>query len=85
LFNFKYINQLADALNYCHSKKVIHRDINSENLLLGINGELKIAEFGWSVHALSSRRTTICGTLNYLPPEMIDDKPHDEKVDLWSL
>jgi len=80
-----YINQLADALNYCHSKKVIHRDIKPENLLLGIYGDLKIADFGWSVHAPSSRRTTICGTLDYLPPEMIDDKPHDEKVDLWSL
>jgi len=80
-----YINQLADALSYCHSKKVIHRDIKPENLLLGIHGELKIADFGWSVHAPSSRRTTICGTLDYLPPEMIEDKPHDEKVDLWSL
>ena len=54
-------------------------------MLLGIYGDLKIADFGWSVHAPSSRRTTICGTLDYLPPEMIDDKPHDEKVDLWSL
>jgi serine/threonine protein kinase len=84
-FLLKYINQLADALSYCHSKKVIHRDIKPENLLLGIFGELKIADFGWSVHAPSSRRTTICGTLDYLPPEMIEDKPHDEKVDLWSL
>lgn len=80
-----YINQLADALNYCHSKKVIHRDIKPENLLLGVYGDLKIADFGWSVHAPSSRRTTICGTLDYLPPEMIEDLPHDEKVDLWSL
>jgi serine/threonine protein kinase len=80
-----YINQLADALNYCHSKKVIHRDIKPENLLLGIYGELKIADFGWSVHAPSSRRTTVCGTLDYLPPEMIENRAHDEKVDLWSL
>lgn len=80
-----YIYQLADALSYCHSKKVIHRDIKPENLLLGVYGELKIADFGWSVHAPSSRRTTICGTLDYLPPEMIEDRPHDEKVDLWSL
>lgn len=80
-----YIYQLADALSYCHSKKVIHRDIKPENLLLGVYGELKIADFGWSVHAPSSRRTTICGTLDYLPPEMIENKPHDEKVDLWSL
>ncbi|KAL3860234.1 hypothetical protein ACJMK2_010388 [Sinanodonta woodiana] len=81
----KYILQLANALQYCHSKKVIHRDIKPENLLLGLTGDLKIADFGWSVHAPSSRRTTLCGTLDYLPPEMIEGRHHDEKVDLWSL
>ncbi|NXE96037.1 AURKA kinase, partial [Menura novaehollandiae] len=80
-----YITELADALSYCHSKSVIHRDIKPENLLLGSNGELKIADFGWSVHAPSSRRTTLCGTLDYLPPEMIEGRTHDEKVDIWSL
>uniref|UniRef100_A0A9J7WW49 non-specific serine/threonine protein kinase n=2 Tax=Cyprinus carpio TaxID=7962 RepID=A0A9J7WW49_CYPCA len=80
-----YIMELADALSYCHSKDVIHRDIKPENLLLGSNGELKIADFGWSVHTPSSRRSTLCGTLDYLPPEMIEGKTHDEKVDLWSL
>ncbi|XP_023150231.2 aurora kinase A [Amphiprion ocellaris] len=80
-----YIMELADALIYCHTKNVIHRDIKPENLLLGANGELKIADFGWSVHTPSSRRSTLCGTLDYLPPEMIEGKTHDEKVDLWSL
>ncbi|KAA0191238.1 hypothetical protein HAZT_HAZT001507 [Hyalella azteca] len=70
---------------YCHSKKVIHRDIKPENILLNLKGDLKIADFGWSVHAPSSRRSTLCGTLDYLPPEMVENKPHDEKVDLWSL
>ncbi|XP_071823589.1 aurora kinase C-like [Apostichopus japonicus] len=81
----KYMGQLAEALKYCHSRKVIHRDIKPENLLLGITGDIKIADFGWSVHAPSSRRTTMCGTLDYLPPEMVEGKSHDEKVDLWSL
>ncbi|NXX81562.1 AURKA kinase, partial [Urocolius indicus] len=80
-----YITELADALSYCHSKSVIHRDIKPENLLLGSNGELKIADFGWSVHAPSSRRSTLCGTLDYLPPEMIEGRTHDEKVDIWSV
>lgn len=80
-----YIMELADALNYCHLKNVIHRDIKPENLLLGGNGELKIADFGWSVHTPSSRRTTLCGTLDYLPPEMIEGKTHDRNVDMWSL
>lgn len=80
-----YMEELADALLYCHERKVIHRDIKPENLLLGANGELKIADFGWSVHTPSSRRSTLCGTLDYLPPEMIEGRTHDEKVDLWSL
>lgn len=97
--------QLADALMYCHARKVIHRDIKPENLLLGANGDVKIADFGWSVHAPSSRlfknyfflcphqakiisfirRTTMCGTLDYLAPEMVEGRSHDERVDLWTL
>ncbi|KAH7958198.1 hypothetical protein HPB51_027814 [Rhipicephalus microplus] len=50
-----YIYQLCNALKVCHAQKVIHRDIKPENLLVGINGEIKIADFGWSVHAPSSR------------------------------
>ena len=81
----RYILQLANALAYCHKKHIIHRDIKPENLLVGYNGELKIADFGWSVHAPSSRRKTLCGTLDYLPPEMLDGTAHDERVDIWSL
>ncbi|CAL1713551.1 unnamed protein product [Somion occarium] len=81
----RYIDQMADALGYLHAKHVIHRDIKPENLLLGINGELKIGDFGWSVHAPGNRRTTLCGTLDYLPPEMVEGRDHSEKVDLWAL
>lgn len=80
-----YIASLANALSYCHSKHVIHRDIKPENLLLGMQGDLKIADFGWSVHAPNSRRKTMCGTLDYLPPEMVEGSYHDSKVDVWSL
>ncbi|KAG8131663.1 hypothetical protein E2320_009573, partial [Naja naja] len=48
-----YIEEISDALIYCHARKVIHRDIKPENLLLGFRGELKLADFGWSVHTLS--------------------------------
>lgn len=81
----QYIHQLSRALAYCHKKHVIHRDIKPENLLLGAKGDLKIADFGWSVHAPNNRRNTLCGTLDYLPPEMIEGKDHDQNVDVWSL
>jgi len=81
-----YIGKLAGALAYCHEKHVIHRDIKPENILIGVRGELKIADFGWAVHAPDdARRKTICGTLDYLPPEMVLANEHDSSVDVWSL
>lgn len=65
----RYILSLVDALAHMHERDVIHRDINPENLLLDQEGKLKIADFGWSVHAPNSSRKTICGTADYLPPE----------------
>jgi aurora kinase B len=81
----KYIYQVADALNYCHLNKVIHRDIKPENLLLTSTGNIVLADFGWSVHAPSSRRKTMCGTVDYLPPEMIAGKTYNEYVDHWCV
>ncbi|UYV82007.1 AURKA [Cordylochernes scorpioides] len=80
-----FIGQMCHALTYLHAKNVIHRDIKPENLLLGKDGELKIADFGWSVHSPSSRRETLCGTLDYLAPEMVENKVYNHEVDLWSL
>ena len=85
----QYVSQMAAALKYCHKKHIIHRDIKPENILLGIHGEIKLSDFGWSVHAPSNRRSTLCGTLDYLPPEMVkpgrDRNIYSNKVDLWSL
>jgi aurora kinase len=85
----QYIAQMTSALKYLHKKHVMHRDIKPENILVGIHGEIKISDFGWSVHAPNNRRQTMCGTLDYLPPEMLkpgsQDNFYNEKVDLWSL
>ncbi|KRZ09436.1 Aurora kinase A [Trichinella zimbabwensis] len=83
-----YMRQLVSAVSYMHSQSVIHRDIKPENILVDSRGLLKLADFGWAVdlsNVASSRRRTVCGTLDYLPPEMICHGSHDEKVDIWAL
>ncbi|CAG8582205.1 29591_t:CDS:2 [Gigaspora margarita] len=67
----RYIAQTTSALSYIHQKHVIHRDIKPENLLIDLNDEIKIADFGLSVQTIQ-RRKTFCGTLHYLLLEMIE-------------
>jgi len=80
-----YAWQISQALIYCHTRNVIHRDIKPENILLDKNMNLKMADFGWSVHTPNDKRGTMCGTLDYLPPEMIKGSKYDSSVDLWTL
>ncbi|XP_076063020.1 uncharacterized protein LOC143038041 isoform X2 [Oratosquilla oratoria] len=80
-----FTDQLVSALQYCHSCNVIHRDLKPENILISSDGQLKIADFGWSVHSPDARRTTMCGTVDYLAPEIVQGKTYDEKVDIWSI
>ncbi|KAI0450745.1 serine/threonine-protein kinase [Xylaria acuta] len=83
----KYVAQVAISLSYLHRKHIMHRDIKPENILLGLHGELKLADFGYSVYAPDDRRETRCGTLDYLPPEMLTSShlSYTNAVDLWAL
>lgn len=79
---------LLQAVNACvllHSKNIIHRDLKLENIMVAKNGDIKIGDFGWSVHAPTSRRDTFCGTPGYVAPEIAMKQPYDEKVDVWSI
>lgn len=82
----KYISQLMLALKYMHKFNVIHRDIKPENLLLSARDDIKLADFGWAQKDISeNRRTTLCGTADYLAPEMLDGDAYDESVDVWTV
>merc|ERR1712137_806172 len=79
-----YFKQMVEAIQHCHSRHIIHRDIKPENILIGLKETLKIADFGWAVHA-TSRRQTFCGTLDYLPPEMLSKRKYRSQIDIWGL
>ncbi|CAO3667513.1 unnamed protein product [Rhizopus stolonifer] len=80
-----YIIQLSQALEYMQRFGIIHRDLKLENILLSKDGQVKIGDFGWAVQDPRPRRRTLCGTLDYLSPEMISNEPHTQMVDVWSL
>jgi len=80
----KYTRQLLNALCYLHSKQLVHRDIKPENLLLSSSGDLVLADFGWSTQIGEDGRITVCGTPEYLAPEMLQREIYTEKVDCWA-
>jgi len=66
---------------------IIHRDIKPENVVLDNNMVAKLTDFGWSNYMPGddSKRTTVCGTPVYLAPEIINNRGHDERVDIWCI
>ncbi|CAD8082993.1 unnamed protein product [Paramecium primaurelia] len=83
-----YLKQLIGALKYIHSHRVLHRDLKLGNLFINDKMELKLGDFGLATKLDydGQRRNTICGTPNYIAPEILDDRMgHSYQADIWSV
>ena len=82
------MKDVISAVYFLHhmSPPIIHRDIKPENVVLDQNMKAKLTDFGWSNYMQGDmKRTTVCGTPVYLAPEIINNRGHDEKVDIWCI
>ncbi|KAJ4420601.1 cAMP-dependent protein kinase catalytic subunit [Gnomoniopsis sp. IMI 355080] len=79
-----YAAEVTLALEYLHEKNIIYRDLKPENLLLDRHGHLKITDFGFAKR-VPDKTWTLCGTPDYLAPEVVSNKGYNKSVDWWSL
>ncbi|RNF07231.1 mitogen-activated protein kinase kinase 2 [Trypanosoma rangeli] len=79
--------QLVQALHYLHSNRIMHRDMKPQNILIGQNGSVKLADFGFarSMSYNTMVLTSIKGTPLYMAPELVQEQPYNHSADLWSL
>ncbi|KAG2230047.1 kinase-like domain-containing protein [Thamnidium elegans] len=79
--------QVLTGLAYLHAKGIIHRDIKSDNILIGMQGQIKLSDFGYcaQIDTRRSKRTTLAGTPCWMAPEVIQRKEYGPSVDIWSL
>jgi len=79
------IYQMLHAAYYLHARDILHRDFKLENVLIDKNEMIKLCDFGWCSAPGANDRFDICGTLEYMAPEVIRKAPHNDRVDIWAI
>ena len=82
---FEYFIQVVNAVYYLQNNNIIHRDIKPENILIGDDNKIKLCDFGWAKELTLENRSTFCGTVEYMAPEIVGSENYDYGVDIWSL
>uniref|UniRef100_A0A8C9XAE7 Serine/threonine-protein kinase PLK3 n=1 Tax=Sander lucioperca TaxID=283035 RepID=A0A8C9XAE7_SANLU len=82
-----YLKQIISGLKYLHSRGILHRDLKLGNFFVNENMELRLGDFGLAakLETVEQRKKTICGTPNYLAPEVLNRQGHGTESDVWSL
>lgn len=79
-----YLAEVVLGVEYLHSRNIVHRDLKSENILLDADGHVKLIDFGFSKR-VDEKTWSLCGTPEYIAPEILLSKGHNAAVDWWSI
>jgi len=80
-----YAAEIILALEYLHEQEIVYRDLKPENILIGKDGHVRLTDFGFAKQLVNNKTWTLCGTPEYLAPEVIKSKGYGIEVDWWSM
>ena len=81
-----YFTELLEGIEYIHNKDIVYRDVKPENILIDVDGHLKIADFGLSKIIPKGKRSfSFCGSPEYMCPEILKGAGHDKRADIYCI
>ncbi len=81
----KIFKDILSAIYYLHFSKISHRDIKPENIVIDKDFNFKLIDFGWSCLMHKTKRKSVCGTFEYMPPEILNKRSYSLEIDIWQV